>query len=536
MPEQIQNIINRILEWWKKFTRRQQVLIVSLAVVVIAAISIMAYVVSRPETMRLITCDDATQAQAVGALLDGEGIAYTTSQDGFTYFINTKDEAAANILLGTNKIPSSGYSLTDVIDGSFSTTEADKQKRYQLYLEDRFATFIETLSMVKDANVTLNIPDDDGTLIARNEPSYAAVILELTSPMEPDVAAGLAQYIATELGNDNTDNIQILDTNGNVLFSGGESSSIAGKASSNQSIRDKREISISQEVRDVILATNVYDNVEVGMNLDMNFDQKEVEDYYYYVAEGASQGYLDSETISTSSSTSGVGGVPGTTSNDDDTTYVIEDGENSSTETSDIHRDYLPNETITRTVNEVGVVNYAGSSIAVVATNYVMYKEDELKANGQLDDMTFDQFVAANNERVQTEVNPEFITAISNATGFPEANISMVAYEIPMFQYSEGSGRTVTDYLQIVLAVLIFLMLAFVVFRSLQSEAEEEEEEVEQEVTIEDLIATTQEEGLEDIGYQEKSEARLRIEEFVDANPEAVANLLRNWLNEDWGF
>ena len=31
-----------------------------------------------------------------------------------------------------------------------------------------------------------------------------------------------------------------------------------------------------------------------------------------------------------------------------------------------------------------------------------------------------------------------------------------------------------------------------------------------------------------------KSETRLMIEKFVDENPEAVASLLRNWLNEEW--
>ncbi len=31
-----------------------------------------------------------------------------------------------------------------------------------------------------------------------------------------------------------------------------------------------------------------------------------------------------------------------------------------------------------------------------------------------------------------------------------------------------------------------------------------------------------------------KTEARVQIERFVDENPEAVAQLLRNWLTEDW--
>ena len=42
-------------------------------------------------------------------------------------------------------------------------------------------------------------------------------------------------------------------------------------------------------------------------------------------------------------------------------------------------------------------------------------------------------------------------------------------------------------------------------------------------------------EELEDIELEAKSEERKLIEKFVDENPEAVANLLRNWLTEDWG-
>lgn len=48
------------------------------------------------------------------------------------------------------------------------------------------------------------------------------------------------------------------------------------------------------------------------------------------------------------------------------------------------------------------------------------------------------------------------------------------------------------------------------------------------------LHVATKEAELEDIGLNEKSETRILIEKFVDENPEAVAALLRNWLNDDW--
>ena len=58
--------------------------------------------------------------------------------------------------------------------------------------------------------------------------------------------------------------------------------------------------------------------------------------------------------------------------------------------------------------------------------------------------------------------------------------------------------------------------------------------ETEPELSVEDLLSATSEPPLEDIDLQDKSEARRAIEKFVDENPEAVALLLRNWLDSGW--
>ena len=537
MPEQIQAILNKILEWWKKFTKRQKILIISIASVVVISFIILGVVISQPKMVLLIDCEDATEASSVKTLLDDNAIEYETSQDGFSFYVEEKNEAEANILLGSNEIPTKGYSLEDVIDGSFSTTEADKEKRYQLYLESRFGEFIESLSMVDEAKVTLNLPDEDGTIISQSLPSYASIIVKLNAPMTDDIANSLAKYVATELGNDDTVNITIMDTDGNMLFSGGDDSTAAGNATANQDVRDRVKENIANEVKDVINKTEVYDNVEVGINLDMNFDENGFVDYHYYVDEGQTQGYLDSETGKNSSAKNGNGGVPGTDSNDDDTTYVTDDGNVTESSTEEFTKDYLPSETITTHNDEVGKINYDDSSISVACTAYAVYNQEQMEKDGTLKEMnmTFDEFVAANSDRVQMEVTDDFINLVANATGFSPSKITIVAYEIPMFQYKDKGPFSITDILQMVLAALIFAMLGFVVFRSLKSE---EEEPVEEEVTLEDLIASTQkeeEEPLDDIGYTEKSEARLLIEKFVDEKPEAVAQLLRNWLNEDWG-
>ena len=89
------------------------------------------------------------------------------------------------------------------------------------------------------------------------------------------------------------------------------------------------------------------------------------------------------------------------------------------------------------------------------------------------------------------------------------------------------------SFIIIIIAVLIFALLGYVVFRSTRSP---KEEELEPEISVESLLesTSTMQEQLEDIDYNDKSEVRMMIEKFVDENPEAVASLLRNWLTEDW--
>lgn len=534
MPENVQNILNKIKDWWKKFSTKQKTLLISITAVVIVALAILAAVMSRPKMVQLITCENATQASEVKKLLEGENIATEISQDGLTFSVNSKDEADASILLGSNEIPTDSYGIDNVFDGSFSTTESDKNKKYQLYLEKKFEKDLASIANIENATVSLSIPEEDGTIITMNQETYASVILQLSSEMDEEQAAGIAKYIATEVGNDSTDNILLLDGNGNVLFSGGDTSTAIGSANSQLSIKSKAENMVKSEVKGVVLGTDVYDNVEVGINLAMDFDTEEYTNHHYYVDEGQEQGYLDSRSTYESEATGGEAGVPGTDSNDNDTTYVMPDSEVSSSSVNEVKEKYLPSEEITKKNSDGSKVDLANSSISVVATSYVVYAEKALKADGTLKNMTFDEFVAQNSDRVKTTVDDEFYDMVANATGISRDNITIVAYDVPFFKYASASGRDIADYLQIILAVLIFALLGFVVFRSMRKQPEEA---IEPELSVENLLETTREaaqDELEGIGYAEKSETRILIERFVEENPEAAASLLRNWLNEEW--
>ena len=121
------------------------------------------------------------------------------------------------------------------------------------------------------------------------------------------------------------------------------------------------------------------------------------------------------------------------------------------------------------------------------------------------------------------------------ATGIAENNIQIRVVEKPVFEAAVGGSFSdnVTNYLMIILTVLIAALLVFVIIKGTSPV---EVTEMEPELSVEDLLATTQDDAnLEEIELGDKSETRVMIEKFVDENPEAVALLLRNWINEEWG-
>jgi len=194
--------------------------------------------------------------------------------------------------------------------------------------------------------------------------------------------------------------------------------------------------------------------------------------------------------------------------------------------------DYLPNERRTNIEYEVGAIIPEESSVSILLRKIRTLTEEELESDGLLDDMTFDEYVRGNNIQTKLEVDPEIISMVSLATGIAEGNIQVTAIEQPVFVPKEVRIREWTDYLQIVLAVLIVGLLIFVVVKSI---VPVEVTELEPELSVEELLVSTKEkQPLEDIEFNEVSEVRRTIEKFVDEKPDAVAQLLRNWLNEDW--
>ena len=529
--EKLMEIRDKILAWWNKYTTKQKTVIVGIFAVVVFTIAIMAYVFSRPTYIAIKTCENQAETSEAVAALESAGITPVVGKDALTISVEEKDEVTARLALASAGFSATEPDLSDYLGSGFSTTESDKQKLYTAYWSDKLEANFSNYENVKRATVELNLPEQDGTLIRKEEEASAYICLELEGSFSQDKAAAMAKATAAALGNSDTANIVIVDTNANVLFAGEDDYTTAGQASNFIELNNQAENYIKYKIANALLMTGQFDMVEAAPHLNFDFSSYEQTNHSYDAQNGREEGYKSHESVTSGEDSSGVGGVPGTDSNDG-TSYLYEDGSETSSSYETRDTDYVLDEEILSKVTPAGVIDYDTSSISVTAITYNRIYEELAESQGLLEGITWEQYKLLNDTSTKIEVDEEFYNVVATATGMDVSNITIMAFRENLFIDKETTAVNWSDITSIVLIVVILALLAIMILRSMRRN--KAEVEVEEELSVESLLQSTQENALEDIEVETKSETRKMIEKFVDDNPEAAASLLRNWLNEDW--
>ena len=111
------------------------------------------------------------------------------------------------------------YNVENIVLPEENVTEEDKQRQYLAFLENYIKdNVLEPLSEVKNASITLQSPMNSENTINTNEEISVAVVLELQNELSTARTTELADYLATAVGNTSTDEITIMDVDGNLLF------------------------------------------------------------------------------------------------------------------------------------------------------------------------------------------------------------------------------------------------------------------------------------------------------------------------------
>ena len=541
MMDRLIAIKDKFLAFWDKYTTKQKTLIISVVLAIFFAIVLLGYFLTRPVYTELVKLSGDTASTFDSALSSG-GIDYKKESDskGNTVFsVEQSQYSDAVLLMGENKITDTEMSWDDAFNNDMTVSSAEKQTKATLALQSSIRKGLMNFDGVEDATVYVNRPTDDGTIFSEKKETSVSASLKLAkgSEITSETAQAIAYYLANAVGNSTTDNIILTDTTGNLLYGQKEDNTLGGSVSGSDDYKEKLRNTFCKNVSNMLMKAG-YDDVQIGSaNIKFNMDKVTELVKTYTANEGQDQGLYSSSYNYKSTGNSGSGGVPGTDSNGDQTDTMIQNTGSSNSETTLDKYNYLPNETVQNIEHEVGAVEPDQSSIGIVLTKYNVIKEETLESQGLLKDTTFEEYVNNNSAVTDLQVPQELITLVSAATGIATNNITIQIKQKPVYEAKESSSfmDNASNYLMVILTLLIAGLLVFVIIKGTSPV---EVTELEPELSVEDLLATTQEDdklNLDEIELSDKSETRQLIEKFVDENPEAVASLLRNWINEDWG-
>ncbi len=534
MLERLRQIPKRIIEMWNKLTKRQKIVLVSSVSAVIITLVVLIVLLNRITYDDFATYENTETARSVMDVLSENGIANRIKDDLVTVEVDvTKKTEAGLAVAGSEALADvSLLTLQQLLDNDLSTTSSDKKLKANLYMQSNLIKGIRSMKGIDDAAVYYFPADSGNGILQKKKDTSCSVLLTINSEFDSkNTPASVATLVAYALGNEGTDKVKVIDQYTNLLYGGEKTEAELDDEMRDRTLAYKMKVTqwYSDKMEELALKNGFLD-AEIVAHLDINCDQTSQIFTEYLAGEGLEQGLYD-EYLKISSENQGTtGDIPGTDSNDE-TDYYIQTGATGGGSYDELRIKYKPSERVTETVKDWGVINSANSSLAVVMTRATVRTEEELELLGLLEGTTFDEYVATHSDRVMLEIPDEYIKLFADASGIPEANISVLAYESTSFVARTEAESNISLFLEILLAVLIIGLLLFVVFRAMKPE---EIIETEPELSVERLLATTKEnQSLEDIEFGEKSETRRLIEKFIDENPESVAALLRNWLNDD---
>ena len=248
--------------------------------VVFATVGLGSYYLSRPQLEVIYTGLSPQDVSRIGAALKEAGIAFDVNSQGTAVLVRYGQTAQARMLLAEKGLPSSasaGYELFDKL-GSMGLTSFMQEITRVRALEGEIARTIQVMKGVKAARVHIVLPDTASFRRSRQNPS-ASVIVRTESAGDFSSAQAIRHLVAAAVPGLTIDQVTVLNTDGTILASGGESASAApGKMVS-------LEKTVSKELQDNIAKTLApylgLGNFEISVAARLNTDKRQTNETAY---------------------------------------------------------------------------------------------------------------------------------------------------------------------------------------------------------------------------------------------------------------
>jgi len=523
MPEFLKKYLDQLKDFWKSLDKSQKTRLYITSAIVVIAVVISIFILTRPNYVVLFSNSDKKQIGEMVSILNDNGIWNSVENDGTSIIINSKDNNRAQILLAQAGYPKNGFTFEDAISKiGITTTKDDKEHIWKQQQISDLETKIEMLDNIDEAAVTLAIPETSIFTNGNNDQPKptAYVMVRPNQNLTPAQVEGIVMLVSRSVERLDPKDVTVVDNNGNILNSDIADDAVMA-ANSQEQLRRERERELEQKVLNYF-SVGKYDNFDtlrVVANVILDFDKDKAQIKTITNPQGMDGGAVISSRISEERVKNGsASGEPGVGSNPGDSnapSYQIGNEGNSDYSNIQEEYNYGYDEMLRETEKATGKLIPEESGIAIS-----LWYGNKVKDDSKLDEAFIN----------------DIKIAASTATGIPVSNISVNKLKMAQEETIEKTTgekirELVRDYGFFALMVLLIIVLLIAGIPRKYREPEEL-----QVVPAEGpkFVIPEKEEPLPEIDLEEKSEIKKQIEKLVKQKPESVAQLLRNWLSDDW--
>lgn len=362
----INRYIGKAGQKWSSLSKPRKIIFGGGAVAVLIGLIVLGQLLTATKYAPLFTDLPTDQAGAVVEKLDEMKISYKVDGDGSTILVpedilyKTRLQlASSGVLEGTDK----GFELFD--QTQLGTTDFERKLNYQRALQTELERTIGSLEEVESSRVHLVLPEES-LYTDKETPASASIVLDLKplAKLKPEQVKGIIYLVSKSVENLPPENVNIIDTAGNILSEGiieTEDTKLGMKNADQEEMKKEFEKDLEDRVGKMLEKIMGPGKAVVMITAELNFDQRQVTRIDY-----GDDGVVRSEELVEKSSVSaGNGsGTPGTTTNVG--TYGTTQGgsQESSTET-DTKRNYEIDEQKETTVFAPGQLMNLSTSVAV---------------------------------------------------------------------------------------------------------------------------------------------------------------------------
>ncbi|MBP7402692.1 MAG: flagellar M-ring protein FliF [Clostridia bacterium] len=525
------NVFGKIRDWWKARDPKKRRLIIVLGIVILVVSFFSVWLLNITTYGVLYTNLSASEAGQILAQLEEMGV--DAKADGSDTVLIPEDSIdSVRMELAAAGLPKNERNL-DILDKGtgFGVTEDDKAvyRRYQLQQDLQNA--IKTFDSIQDAVVSLTLPEKSVFLIEDQATAATAAVL-LTIRSGEELSAGNVQAIAKLVLNSVPDlteeHISIIDSNMNVL------SADTGSAETLAGDRQKLEQDVSRRLQNQVL--NLLQPVfGVGkvlaeVNVALDFDESTVESIRFEPAEGSSEGIVASidSLREIAYGDKAAEGIPGTAENGSSVTYESD--------------------------SEDGDATYEKNSEQIVYEINTI-KESLVKAKGTIKSMSVSVLLDSR-DVAAADYTENVRNLVSSAIGVSAETITV---ETLPFNGAEQMDNTWDEYNQVtqkmaqwertqfllklgagILVAVFALILLLRVLRGKNRDAREILEPLPADAAgqaLRAIKAGALSQAIETLApavpRMEADAEKQALEQYIESNPELVANILRTWLAEE---